>query len=208
MFLSTGGSSIPPGTAPKARSYACDETSKSRLRSHYMVELYSDAPRAVQVAVLALVAYAALVVLLRVSGKRTLTDLNAFDFVVTVALGSILATTILSPSVALVDGLTALAVLIICQGVVALLASRFDAVRRAVKSEPALVVHEGRLLHKAMRDARLSEAAVLAAVRSAGRADLTDVHAIVLETNGALSVVPDAPTADGRAMEAARNPGV
>ncbi len=173
-----------------------------------MVDLYSDAPRVAQVAVLAILAYAALVVLLRISGKRTLTDLNAFDFVVTVALGSVLATTILSPSVALLDGLAALATLVVCQAIVAFATSRWDAARRAIKAEPTLVVHGGRLLPSAMNQVRLSEAAVLAAVRSAGHADLRDVHAVVLETNGALSVIDSPPEEGGRAMEAARTVGV
>lgn len=59
-------------------------------------------------------AYAGLV-LLRVSGKRTLTKMNAFDLVVTVALGSTLATVQLTKSVALADGLAAFALLIFLQ---------------------------------------------------------------------------------------------
>lgn len=173
-----------------------------------MVDLYSDATRIAQVAILALLTYVALVVILRISGKRTLTDLNAFDFVVTVALGSILATTVLSPSVAWSDGVTALVVLVACQAVVAALGARFDWARRAVKSEPTLVALNGTLLRGAMVEARLSEAAVLAALRSSGHADLATVHAVVLETNGALSVIGDAPQADAAALEAARTPGV
>lgn len=172
-----------------------------------MLDLYSDAPRVAQVAVLALVTYTALVILLRISGKRTLTDLNAFDFVVTVAFGSILATTILSPGVALVDGLVALVVLILCQAVVALGAARFGAVRRAIKSEPTLVAHNGTLLTEALREARLSEEAVFAAVRAAGHADIADVHAVVLETNGQISVIGAPPTHQGKALGAALGSG-
>ncbi len=56
-------------------------------------------------------AYGALMVLLRVSGKRTLTKLNAFDLVITVALGSTLATIVLSKDVALAEGVLALGLL-------------------------------------------------------------------------------------------------
>lgn len=157
---------------------------------------------------LAVASYAALVVLLRISGKRTLTDLNAFDFVVTVALGSVLATTILSPSVSLSHGLAALLALVVCQAVVAFAGAHSAAARRAVKSEPTLVVRDGMLLTEAMRAARLSEASVLAAVRSAGYAGLSGIHAVVLETNGALSVITHAPAGDGSALAAVRQPGV
>jgi len=170
--------------------------------------LYADAAGVVKVAVTAVLAYAALVALLRVSGKRTLADMNAFDFVVTVALGSALASTILSPSVSLAEGLTALVVLVLLQALLAFLGSRFDWARRAMKAEPTLVVHRGTLLRDAMLKTRLSEAAVLAAIRASGEADLSDVHAVVLETNGQISVISEPPDARGEALEAARNPGV
>src|SRR5881398_290363 len=68
-----------------------------------------------QIAVLAVCAYVALVFLLRVSGKRTLTKLNVYDFVFVVALGSTLANTILDANTTLADGVLALAALITLQ---------------------------------------------------------------------------------------------
>jgi hypothetical protein len=83
-------------------------------------------------------AYAALVLLLRVSGKRTLTKLNAFDLVVTVALGSTLATVLLSKSVALAEGVLALALLIGLQYAIAWLSVRSPASsRRQGRAHPA-----------------------------------------------------------------------
>jgi uncharacterized membrane protein YcaP (DUF421 family) len=58
-------------------------------------------------AIVGVLAYAALVVLLRISGKRTLAKMNAFDLVVTVALGSTLATILLSKEVSLASGVAA-----------------------------------------------------------------------------------------------------
>lgn len=66
----------------------------------------------VRVLVVGTLAYVALVFFLRVSGKRTLTKMNAFGLVVTVALGSTLATITLSRSVALVEGVLAFALLL------------------------------------------------------------------------------------------------
>src|SRR5690606_37762701 len=70
-------------------------------------------------------AYAALVLVLRVSGKRTLGQLNAFDFVVTVSLGSTLATILLSTDVSFMEGLLALALLAGLQFLVASVAARW-----------------------------------------------------------------------------------
>ena len=72
-----------------------------------------------RVTVVSVCAYAALVLLLRVSGKRTLSKMNAFDLVVTVALGSTFATVLLSKDVALAEGVLAFALLISLQFAVA-----------------------------------------------------------------------------------------
>ena len=54
-------------------------------------------------AVITILAYILMIFFLRISGKRTLSKMNAFDFVVTIALGSTLATVSLSKNVALAD---------------------------------------------------------------------------------------------------------
>lgn len=169
------------------------------------ISAFYDGPDGLwRVVVCAVVGYAALIILLRISGKRTLADMNAFDFVVTVALGSVLATTILSQSVTLAQGLVALVVLVGLQALVAFMASRSRAVREAVKAEPTLLVRDGTLLRGAIRDARLSEAEVFAAIRASGEADLADVSAVVLETNGDISVIGRAADHAGRPLEPAR----
>ena len=134
-------------------------------------------------------AYVALVMMLRVSGKRTLSKMNAFDFVVTVALGSTLATIVLSKHVALAEGLAAMALLICLQYVVAWSSVRSSSVRRMVKSEPRLLFHRGEFLSQAMRAERVIEGEIRAAARAQGFAALEDVAAVVLETDGAFSVM-------------------
>jgi uncharacterized membrane protein YcaP (DUF421 family) len=136
-------------------------------------------------------AYASLIALLRISGKRTLAKLNAFDLVVTVALGSTFATVLLNKSVALAEGLVAFGVLIGLQWVVAFLSVRSARFGAIVKSEPTLLLHRGRLLEGAMRSQRVTRDEVVAALRSSGVARLEDAAAVVLETDGSLSVVSD-----------------
>ena len=114
--------------------------------------------------VVGVLAYLALILLLRVSGKRTLSKMNAFDFVITVALGSTLATVLLSTSVALARGMLAFAILIFLQLAITWLSVRSPAVRRLVKAEPTLLVHKGQLLRGAMRSERVTEDEVLAAL--------------------------------------------
>lgn len=143
-----------------------------------------------RVVIVGALAYASLVVLLRISGNRTLSKMNAFDLVVTVALGSTLATILLSSDVALTEGIVAFVLLIGLQFAVTWLSVRSATVRAVVKSEPVLLLYQGAFLEQQMRRQRVLEDEVRAAVREQGIASLRDVEAVVLEADGAFSVVP------------------
>ncbi|RYE89913.1 MAG: DUF421 domain-containing protein, partial [Cytophagaceae bacterium] len=125
----------------------------------------------VRTLVISVLAYAGLIVMLRIAGKRTLSKMNAFDLIVTVALGSTLATVLLSKSVALADGLLAFALLIGFQYSITWLSVRSQAVSRLVKANPTLLVYQGQFLHEAMRAERVTESEILASLRE--RADAT-----------------------------------
>ncbi|MDQ3058888.1 MAG: DUF421 domain-containing protein [Pseudomonadota bacterium] len=142
-----------------------------------------------RVVLVGLSAYAALIALLRISGKRTLSKLNAFDLVVTVALGSTFATVLLSKDVSLAEGVTAFAVLIFGQFVVAKLSVKFAAVRRAVKSEPRVLLYRGQLLKDALRRERVTADEIESVVRGAGLCSLSQAGAVVLETDGSFHVL-------------------
>ncbi len=151
--------------------------------------LFDSVAGLVRVVVMAALSYAALVALLRISGKRTLTKMNAFDLVVTVALGSTLATVILSPDVALAEGTLALAMLVGMQFAITWLSVRSATVKRLIKSEPSLVFHDGAMLPRALRRQRVTEEEVRAAIRAEGVRRLQDVEAVILETDGSFTVL-------------------
>lgn len=134
-------------------------------------------------------AYVGLVALLRFSGKRTLSKMNAFDLVVTIALGSILSTILLSKDVALFEGVLAFSTLILLQFIVAWLSVRFPSVRNWVKSEPTLLFHQGYMLESALRAQRVTAGEVRAAIRSQGISQMSEVEAVILETDGSFSVL-------------------
>ena len=148
--------------------------------------------------------YTTLVVILRLSGKRTLGQLNVFDFVVTVALGSTLATIFLSSDVSWAEGATALGLLAGLQLLVAWISSRRPRVRGVFTAEPALLLEGGRIRHDAMRRNRLTESELRQAVRMQGTGDLSQVAAVVLETNGTFSVISSSTYGDGSALEDVR----
>lgn len=139
--------------------------------------------------IIGVLAYVTLVVFLRISGKRSLSKMNAFDLVVTVALGSTLATVLLSKDVVFADGALAFALLLGLQFMVTWSSVRVRWVRQLVTGEPQMLLHRGAPLSSALRRARVTEDEVRAAVRAAGLASLSDVEAVVLETDGSFSVI-------------------
>lgn len=151
-------------------------------------------------------AYVALVIFLRVSGKRTLSKMNAFDLIVTVALGSTLATVLLSSDVALAEGALAFALLIGLQFAVTWSSVRWRGVRQLVTGEPMMLLYHGAFLPVALRRARVAEEEVRAAVRSAGLAYLNEVEAVVLETDGSFSVVRRGAGNGRQSLEGVRRP--
>jgi len=161
---------------------------------------FDSASDVIRIMVVGASAYVALVAVLRVAGKGTLSKLNAFDFVVTVALGSLLATILLPTSVSLVGGVVALCLLVGLQAVGAVVSTHVPVVARLVKSEPALLVVDGVMQEDFMRIERVHLEEVRQAVRLPGRGGLKQVAAVVLEPDGRLSVIPAPSVGSGDAL--------
>ncbi|OMG64872.1 DUF421 domain-containing protein [Stutzerimonas balearica] len=168
---------------------------------------FSSATTLIRTLVVGVLAYISLVLLLRVSGRRTLSKMNAFDLVVTVALGSTFATILLSREVSLAQGVLALALLIALQYAVTWSSVRVAWVRKLVTGEPALLFYRGRFLGEPLRKARVTEAEVRAAVRASGSASLEGIEAVVLETDGSFSVISAAAGGARSALAGVKVPG-
>ena len=146
--------------------------------------------------VVGIISYLVLIAIIRLSGKRTLSKWNAFDFVVTIALGSTLSTALVSTQVSLAQSITAFVVIVALQFVITFSSVRSRAVKNLVKSQPTLLLFQGQFRQAAMAQERVVEAEVRAAIRENGIADVERVHAVVLETDGTFSVIPDAGGSD------------
>ncbi|MEJ7862084.1 MAG: YetF domain-containing protein [Pyrinomonadaceae bacterium] len=147
-----------------------------------------------RILIIGVLAYAVLIFWLRVSGKRTLSKWNAFDFVVTIALGSTLATVIVSKDVSFAEGVFALGLLIGLQFVITWLSVRFDWAENLVKAKPTLLFDKGEFLLEPMKRQRVAEAEVRMAIRAEGVAAVEEIEAVVLETDGSFSVIKKSAT--------------
>lgn len=135
--------------------------------------------------------YFGLIVWLRLSGKRTLSKWNSFDFVVTIAIGSILASALLSTSTAFLQAMVAIGLLVSFQFVITWLSVRTQVVQKLIKAEPTLLLFKGKMLDAILKEKRVAKGEVLAAIRIDGAASIEEVDAVVLETNGNFSVIKD-----------------
>ncbi len=128
-----------------------------------------------------------IVAYIRIAGLRSFSKMSSFDFAVTVAFGSLLASVAMSRS-SLADGLAAGATLLGVQVVVAIGRSRFG-LSSIVDNQPLLLMANGRMLTDNLRIARVTPDDIRAKLREANALDYDQVHAVVLETTGDISVL-------------------
>jgi uncharacterized membrane protein YcaP (DUF421 family) len=142
-----------------------------------------------RVVIIAPVSYIALAFVIRLAGKRVLSNMNLFDLLVTVAVGSTIAEFVLDQRVKFWQGMLALMVPLALQFAVAWLASHSQRVEKGVKQHPAMLLWNGEMLPDMLHHEMITESEVREAARKAGMTSLQEAKAIVLEVDGMISVV-------------------
>lgn len=158
----------------------------------------------VRILVAAPLIYVAIVGFIRLSGKRSTSQMNNFDWIVTVALGSIVGSGILLEGVTVLEALFAIGLLLALQYVLTSVIPHSEAARDIAKADPRLLVSQGKFIEQAMRDERVTRGEIQAALRQNGLTDVREAHWVILETDASLSVVPE----DGRNFREADLEGV
>jgi uncharacterized membrane protein YcaP (DUF421 family) len=143
-----------------------------------------------RVAVTTPVVYLAVVLFIRWFGKRSTSKMNNFDWIVTVALGSIVGSVILLKDVVIIEALEAIALLLALQYVVTKLSVTVPSFSQAIRSSPTLLFFQGEFLEKAMQAERVTTSEIMAAIREAGHNSVEEVGAVILESDANLSVLP------------------
>ena len=142
--------------------------------------------------------YISMVVGVRVAGRRTVSQMSAFDFVITVALGSLLATTAVSEEVSFLQGLTCLVTLLVLQTIVAYMRQRFGWFRRLADFSPKLLRYgSDTRLSRSPAGAQLTDTELRSKLRERGIFDYDEPVVVILEPDGALSVIRDEERARG-----------
>lgn len=147
-----------------------------------------------------LVVYLAVILLVRLNGLRSFSKMSSFDFAVTVAIGSLLAS-VAATATSLTNGVIAVAAIILFQRLVAI-ARRRTGIEKMVDNQPTLLMARAEMIEENMRNARVTPADLRAKLRAANITDLSQVQAVVMETTGDVSVL------SGRSLDPALLEGV
>lgn len=141
-------------------------------------------------AVLSLLGICWIIMLVRIVGLRSFSKMTNFDFVMTIAMGSLLAGAAQTSSwPSLLQTMTAMSSLFAIQFCVAFTRQRSGAFDAALQNEPILLMKDGEILHDALLRTRVTEEDLIAKLREANALDLSAVRAVVLEATGDVSVL-------------------
>lgn len=133
--------------------------------------------------------YILIVILVRVFGKRSTAQLNNFDWIINITVGSLAASGILLDSVPALRATVAIVVIMILQFILTWVVIRSKFAAHLVKASPTLLTHKGQYIHSALRETRISKEEICSALRQHGLAK-NDANWVVLETDGRLTVIP------------------
>ena len=133
--------------------------------------------------------YAGLMLFTRLMGLRSFSKLSSHDFAMTVGIGSILASTVLSKNPSLLQGLVAIASLFILQGVVSWLRRHVKPIKYLVDNKPLVLMAHGEYYWNNIKKANLAKSDIQEVLRKNGLKSKTEVFAVIMETTGDMSVI-------------------
>ncbi len=133
--------------------------------------------------------YSLLLLVIRLMGKREITQVSPFDFVVAIMIAD-LAVAPLEKEVSFGQGIVPLAILAGLEMLLSWGSLHSLKLRRILDGSPQIVIRNGQILKSELRRARYNLNDLLAQLRENGYPDVEDVEMGVLETSGKLSVIP------------------
>src|SRR5262245_6694089 len=150
-----------------------------------------------------LVVYSALIVILRVSGKRQVGQLAPFDLVLLLVISNAVQNSINGGDNSLVGGFISAISLVAANYTLGVLTYRSKRVARIIEGRPQVLIHNGHLYSEVMRKEKLTQHELDAALRAAGVACIEHVHFAILENNGQISVRAHAEAAPTQTVQSA-----
>ncbi|WP_162427113.1 DUF421 domain-containing protein [Pontibacter pudoricolor] len=137
------------------------------------------------------VIYIFLLLIFRISGKRTMYDATVFDFVLLLIIAETTQQALLGEDFSLTNGLLLITTLIILDISISLLKQKFSPIEKLVDGSPLIIMDKGQLLRDRMRKERIDEADILESARDLhGLQRLDQIKYAILEKNGKITIIP------------------
>ena len=148
-------------------------------------ELGSSLP---EIVVRTAIVYFALVLILRVTGKREVGQMSILELIVILIISDAVQNSMVGENTSLWGGLVAVVTLFVADNLLKSTARRSERLRKTLEGEPRLLVRDGRILTKALSEEGVDVDDIRAAARGVGIARLDEVRLAVLETDGSISI--------------------
>ena len=162
-----------------------------------------------QIAITVPIIYLFIIVAVRVVGKRSTSQMNNFDWIVTVAIGSIAGAGIMRKGSAITETILAISLLLLLQWLLTTAVRKNKSLQQLVKARPTLLVHDGEFIEKSMRHERITRGEVLSALRVSGLTEISQAKWVILEPDASMSVIPMSnDTATAEHLEEVETPGL
>lgn len=153
----------------------------------------------------AALAVAAVILMTRLNGLRTFSKMSGFDFAITVAMGSVLASAVMATAAAnFWTNVGALAALVAAQGVISRVRERVPAFKSTIDNAPLLLMENGRILEENLVKGQITRGDLIGKLREANALKLSEVRAVVLEDTGDVSVLHGGEEIDTALLEGVR----
>ncbi len=143
-----------------------------------------------ELAVRLLVTISVLLILSRLNGPKQISQMNFYDYVVGITVGSLAATVTLDRSVSLLNGVLAIALYLLCGMLMSWLARKNMVLRRFLSGKPIVLIAKGEIQWHGLRRARMNMNELLSALRYGGYYQLAEIDYEVFEPTGKISVQP------------------
>ncbi len=138
----------------------------------------------------AIIVYAFLLVILRVTGKRQVGQLSPFDLVLLLVLSNAVQNAMNGGDNSVVAGIISAGTLVILNYLVSVATYKSKKIEALVEGKPEVLVHNGKVFADVMERQRLTHHELNSALRSAGCACVDEVHFAILENDGQITVQP------------------
>lgn len=151
----------------------------------------------IRIVVVGTLCYIALVVILKLSRKRTLASLTAFDFVVTVAIGAVFGRLLTAKDVSISEAVTAFILLACLQLLFSWLQLKYKTFRKMFTSRPVLLYYRGEFMEQAMIKERVEKSELIGEARKKGYGNFDEIELIILENDATFSIIGKLTDSDG-----------